>query len=219
MKWGLYPKMLLAFLGLAIVPIVLIGSFLYVETKGALTDEAYSKLEAIRDAKKATVTQHIDEKFLNLEALAENEQVQQAFAPLTKQFADGGLANDAYQQEAKKFDTYFNQYIEQFGFYDVFFIDPDGNVVYTAFKEPDLGQNVVTGDLKSSGLGKAYQNALTQQKGVIADYAYYEPSQAPAAFFAIPYVDPKTKQPRGVLALQLDGNQINQNHENNSWSR
>ena len=52
MKWGLYPKMLLAFLGLAIVPIVLIGSFLYTETKGALTDEAYSKLEAIRDAKK-----------------------------------------------------------------------------------------------------------------------------------------------------------------------
>lgn len=209
MKWGLYPKMLLAFLGLAIVPIVLIGSFLYIETKSALTDEAYSKLEAVRDAKKATVTQHIDEKFLNLEALADNERVQQAFAPLTKQFADGGLANDTYQQEAKKFDTYFNQYIEQFGFYDVFFIDPDGNVVYTAFKEPDLGQNVVTGDLKSSGLGKAYQDALTQQKGVIADYAYYEPSKAPAAFFAIPYVDPGTNQPRGVLALQLDGNKIN----------
>lgn len=102
MKWGLYPKMLLAFLGLAIVPIVLIGSFLYVETKGALTNEAYSKLEAIRDAKKATVTQHIDEKFLNLEALAENEQVQQAFAPLTKQFADGGLANDAYQHKKRR---------------------------------------------------------------------------------------------------------------------
>lgn len=210
MKWGLYPKMLLAFLAISILPIVLIGTFLYSQTKSALQDEAYSRLEAIRDAKKATITQHIDEKLLNLEGLADNEQVATRFEPLVQRFSSGGLTADPYQQLAKQADPYFNDYIKQFGFYDVFFIDLKGNIVYTAFKEPDLGQNLVTGDLKSSGLGTAYTDALKTKQPTLSDYSYYAPSKEPAAFFAIPYVDPTTKQTIGVLGLQLAGDRINQ---------
>ena len=50
-----------------------------------------------------------------------------------------------YAASHQRYHEFFRNMPEIFGFYDVFLIDLDGNVVYTVFKEVDLGSNLNTG--------------------------------------------------------------------------
>ena len=46
--------------------------------------------------------------------------------------------------------------MESNGFDDALLVDPDGNVVYSAYKGVDLGTNLLTGPYKDSGLESAF---------------------------------------------------------------
>ena len=91
------------------------------------------------------------------------------------------------------------------GFYDIFLIDPAGDVVYTVFKERDFASNLETGAWKDTGLAEVFHDAMTQPADGAAfrDFAPYAPSaDAPAAFIATPVIDPEGKR-LGVIAIQL----------------
>ncbi len=105
--------------------------------------------------------------------------------------------NDAFRAEGRK-DTggpertavekrlgpVFTHLLKEDGHYDVFLISAEGNVVFTAVKESDLGQNLVSGFLKDSGLGRAFRDSETR-KTAFADLAPYAPSNNhPAGFFS-----------------------------------
>jgi methyl-accepting chemotaxis protein len=94
---------------------------------------------------------------------------------------------------------------QNYGYYDVFLIDTEGNVVYSVFKEADFATNLLTGDWKDTGLARAFQAASELSEGEIAfeDYSAYGPSNdAPASFLATPLIDRQGKRV-GVLAYQL----------------
>jgi methyl-accepting chemotaxis protein len=87
----------------------------------------------------------------------------------------------------------FKGYLEKFGYYDIFLIDNNGNVVYSVYKELDYATNLFSGPYANSGLGKAAQSAATlngTENYVLLDYAQYTPSyEAPASFIASPIYD------------------------------
>lgn len=97
------------------------------------------------------------------------------------------------------------------GYYDVFLIGPDGDVVYTAAKESDLGANLARGPLKESGLGQAFRTAMnaTDDSATFVDFAPYAPSNGAAAAFVAVRVDGPVGQPLGVIAFQLPNDRFN----------
>ena len=63
-----------------------------------------------------------------------------------------GPVND-YGLVHKKYHPTFVEVIEQFGFYDLFLIEPDnGTIVYSVYKEVDFGTRLVDGPHSRSGL-------------------------------------------------------------------
>lgn len=85
--------------------------------------------------------------------------------------------------------SWLNDYLQRFGFYDIFLIDNSGNVVYSVFKELDFATNLEKGPWKDSGLALAYNEAknLKQGETVFTDLSLYTPSyNAPAGFSATP---------------------------------
>jgi methyl-accepting chemotaxis protein len=79
--------------------------------------------------------------------------------------------------------------LKNFELYDIFLVDLEGNVIYTAYKEKDYATNLKTGIYRNTGLGKAYADTLRLAKGQVAfqDLMPYEPSyNAPAAFIGTP---------------------------------
>lgn len=126
-------------------------------------------------------------------------------------------ANDGsyYSALHAKYHPWFAETVSTKSYYDIFLINSEGDVVYTYFKEPDFAQNVLTGPLKSSGLGRVFratfEDAKTSKKRVVHfdDFAPYAPSNnAPAAFIASPVLS-KTGEVLGALILQMPIERIN----------
>ena len=106
--------------------------------------------------------------------------------------------------------SYYEKYVEYYGYYDLFLIMPDGYVFYTAFKEPDYQTNMVDGKFSDSNLGNLVREVLKSGKYSIADFAPYAPSNgAPAAFVAQPIIHPADQEVEMVVALQLSLDAIN----------
>ncbi len=91
-------------------------------------------------------------------------------------------------------------------FYDLFFIDPRGEIVYTVEKESDFATNLRSGRWRETGLARAFEQALrdgTSGKIAFADYEPYAPSNFDPAAFMARTIFSATGDVLGVVAVQL----------------
>ena len=103
---------------------------------------------------------------------------------------------------------FFDKYVEAYGYYDLFLMNPDGYCFYTAAKEADYQTNLVSGKYKDSGLGKLTRTVLRTEQFGLQDFEPYAPSNdEPAAFIAQPVV--YHGEVELVVALQLSLDSIN----------
>lgn len=108
-----------------------------------------------------------------------------------------------YDQVHRNLDEWAGRFLQHFGYYDIFLIDGDGNILYTKAKEDDFGKNLFTGTLRDTNLTQAVRSAMKNQGTVaLADFQRYAPSaNEPAAFAANAIVEGGSVL--GVLAVQL----------------
>jgi methyl-accepting chemotaxis protein len=102
------------------------------------------------------------------------------------------------------------QWMDQYGFYDVFLVSLDGELVYSYFKEIDYATNLINGPFADSGIGEAFRQARdgADPNGVyITGFSPYLPSyNDQAAFLGAPvFVDGKRV---GVFIAQIPIDQI-----------
>jgi methyl-accepting chemotaxis protein len=104
---------------------------------------------------------------------------------------------------------FFAKYVQAYGYYDLFLINPDGFCFYSAAKEADYQTNFLTGKYASTNLGKLVATVMDRKSFGIADFAPYAPSNnEPAAFIAQPFVAENGKIDV-IIALQLSLDAIN----------
>lgn len=132
-------------------------------------------------------------------------------APVGKKdnFAASPLAND-YNALHASFHPLAHEIREFTTAYDIFLIDPEGDVIYSVFKESDFATNLLSGPYASSGLGESFRGARSLGKGEVytTDFADYEPSYgAPAIFIATPIFEGTTRI--GVACFQFPVDKIN----------
>lgn len=126
--------------------------------------------------------------------------------------ADEGLYG--YNKHHHMIHEWFDHYTSRFGFYDIFLVDLNGNVVYSVFKELDYATSLTNGPWKSSSLARAYNQSLKLKQGevYITDMALYTPSyNAPASFISTPMFKTKRNGKKvkiGSLIFQLPLDQI-----------
>ncbi len=95
-----------------------------------------------------------------------------------------------YDLVHERIHDYFYQITEQRAYEDIMLLDPDGNIIYTTYKESDLGVNVLEGTMARTSLAEAFIRATAvgnEGNVVLEDFRPYPPSfYAPAAFMAAP---------------------------------
>ena len=105
-------------------------------------------------------------------------------------------------------EEYYDRYVKKKGYYDLFLINPDGYIFYTAAKESDYHTNILTGKYSSSNLAKLVADVTQSKQFGFADFAPYAPSNdEPAAFVAQPLV--VENEVAMIVALQLPLEGIN----------
>ena len=122
-----------------------------------------------------------------------------------------------YLQHLQAFEVYAKKFIDHFGYYDLFLIASNGDVVYSFAKEKDFGTNLINGPYNKTALAEIYQRAMNlsakeiesnKEVLIFSDFEAYAPSKGePASFCGYPIqMNGKTI---GVLALQIPTSYIN----------
>lgn len=117
----------------------------------------------------------------------------------------------AWSAANARYQDFFREIVQRFGFEDVMLLDAAGNIVYTAYKDVDLGTNILTGPYKGSKLSKVYQEALSSNSDTyvgVTDFESYQPAEGqPTAWMVSPVgIDGRTN---GVMAAQFPIAKIN----------
>jgi len=202
----------------SLVVLALVTTYLSVsKSKDALMSTSYSQLTTVRDMKKNQIQNFFSERIGDINVLASAHDTQDIISDLKSIHVELEVgATDKFPTQeidvknaTKKHEAFFQKYMKEYGYYDIFVIDAEhGHVLYTAAKESDYGANLSSGSLKNSGLGEAYKQAISNGRPTFIDMKPYAPSNgAPAMFLATPVkIDGKVE---AVLALQISDASIN----------
>jgi len=124
---------------------------------------------------------------------------------------DAGDGSD-WSQAHSTYHPHFREFLELKGYYDIFLIRPDGELVYSVFKEADFATNLTKGKWADTDLGRVFSDtmALSSPKDIaFTDFSPYAPSaDAPASFIAH-QVRTESGELLGVIAFQMPISRIN----------
>ncbi|MCA9298154.1 MAG: methyl-accepting chemotaxis protein [Phycisphaerales bacterium] len=99
-------------------------------------------------------------------------------------------------------------FLENFGYYDIFLFDLEGNLVYSVFKETDYATNFLNGPYRDTNFGDVYRKALASNSSgevFLEDFRAYEPSYGAAAFFVgAPVFDQGEKVGVAIFQVPVD---------------
>ncbi|NQY48330.1 MAG: methyl-accepting chemotaxis protein [Colwellia sp.] len=125
-------------------------------------------------------------------------------------FADDG---SKYSLLHKKYHEHLDQYLNAFGYYDIFLVEPDtGFVIYSVFKELDFATSLLSGPYKNTGLAKAFNAAnssTNKNASFLIDFKPYFPSYHAAAAFISSPIFSDSGEKIGILIFQMPIAKIN----------
>ncbi|WP_432472788.1 methyl-accepting chemotaxis protein [Amphritea sp. HPY] len=103
---------------------------------------------------------------------------------------------------------YYKRYIVKNGYSDLYLINPDGYIFYTASKKSDFRTSVFSASSRNSNLAKLVADVSKHKQFGFADFAPYAPNNnKPTAFVAQPLlIDGQVEM---IVALQLPLGEVN----------
>jgi PAS domain S-box-containing protein len=129
----------------------------------------------------------------------------------SKHLLDTANDGSSYSAAHELYHPIIRDFLEHFGYYDIFLVDPKGNIVYSVFKEVDFGTSLTDGPYSDTNFARAFRAALNAEDTdtvIVEDFEPYHPSyNAPASFMATPIIDGGEKI--GVLVFQMPIDRIN----------
>ncbi|XOF33021.1 MAG: methyl-accepting chemotaxis protein [Candidatus Electrothrix sp. YB6] len=176
----------------------------------SLRREGIAKLKAIEGTKVSAIRRYFGKRVADIAVSAKNLTAVAAIQEMEEAFEEEGkrVGGSLWNGYKEKYSAWFSGFRDEHGYYDVFLIAQDGDVVYTVAEEADLGQNLVSGSLRDSGLGRLFSKVMKEGKAVIEDYSSYAPSGGEqASFIGAPVQD--GGRTVGVLAMQLSTEEVN----------
>ncbi|MGL1893680.1 MAG: response regulator [Spirochaetaceae bacterium] len=191
-----------------LIPFIVVGIIALNISKTAMSDQEFSRLEGVRDSKKAQIERYYENSFSDITVLANGSHILTALDAFSSTLLDNKIDTSSYDYyESLEYGDSFRKFTEEYGYYDIMLITLDGDIVYTLRKESDLSQNVLTGPLKESLLGKQFKESFKEV--TITDFELYDISgNQPISFLMAPikYFD----NTEGVIVLKLTTDVINE---------
>jgi len=152
------------------------------KTEEAVLSEAYERLDRVRDQKEEELYDYFDHIEEVVQSVHRDEQLVDAFVELRSRYLENPRSGlrPVHELERAIRERYLDSYQI---FFDLHFIDVEGDVFYSIRKQEDLFRNVFEGELASWKISRS----LNSTDGTTAvDFHFADFSSEPSAFFAEP---------------------------------
>lgn len=200
MRFGITPRLWLAMLLMAVLPLVALQQALENHFGDAMRTTITGHLQAVTLIKMAQIDGYIAHMQENAQALAQTPGAKQALKELA-----------AAPRNAKRFRQLRQQYLDiadsvadPLNFYDLLLVASSGEVVLTRREEPDMGTNLLAGPYRDTLLARAVRETQQSLRVGFFGYEHYPPSRAQAAFIAAPVMEGDRLLGTLVLQISLD---------------
>jgi len=184
-----------------------------IETVSTLRKEAFTKLEAVQEIKKAQLIDYFETMKAQLRLLKDDTYVMNALIEFDRVFEEAGdqVLTSEWNVLAEKYDARMKDIMQDNGWYDIFLIHTDGDIVYTVGRESDLGMIIPDSELQDQGIGKAFEMAkkMESEEIAFADLAPYSPSGGAPAGFIMAQMRNEYGILKGYVAFQIPLDKIN----------
>ena len=111
-----------------------------------------------------------------------------------------------------RFHPRLRDFVSQYGYRDLLFLDPNGTVIYSVMKQQDFTTNIEQSPGRGGGLGAAFDRIMDADSSdidVFVDFTIYAPAQnRPTGFLARPLIG-ETGALIGILVLEMPVDRIN----------
>ncbi len=164
----------------------------------------FSKLESVRNEKKAKVTHYLDQQKARGVQTCQNNDVTDYFQKLHYLYRNNGYGSLEYVRLEHSINMLFVTELDKF--YDILFIDSEGDIFFTVKKENDFLGNIHEDRFNGVSLYEKMRKIKVRETEFV-DYEYYSISDEPASFFISSVLEGDKKQ--GYIVLQLPINDIN----------
>ncbi|ODS30786.1 MAG: putative methyl-accepting chemotaxis protein, partial [Candidatus Scalindua rubra] len=177
-----------------IVPFLSYRSF-----KSAIKEEFFDHLITTRDLLKLQIWNYFNDRYGDIDILSRNPVTSQGFTRLHSAFLAYGIEHAQFQKIKNIYQPLMDYYISDYGYTNIFFIDKDGNVIFTALREDFSGTNLITGDYKQHSIVPVFKRALEDVN--FGDYTWNDKANDYTAHFAAPVY--KDENLLGVIITEI----------------
>ena len=205
-------KLIFSFLCLSLLPLIIYAFFSINMAKTSIQQQAFNQLESIKIIKKTQLKNYISTLKSSLLILDSDPSAAIALQKFSTAISNGGINSTGWKQLEQEYGKHLNSINKVNGWYDLFLIDLQGNIVFSAAKESDLGMNISNSILAKSSINDAFIKAQRSDIGTLAisDFKPYPPSNnEPAAFIMAKKSDINGAH-IGYIALQFPTNKVNE---------
>jgi PAS domain S-box-containing protein len=219
-------ELVLFFLIVLMVPLVGVSLLVLNQMQSALREQMANKLVAVRQLKAIQVEEYfqtVNRDVTFAARLPTTVAAVQEFGSGHDLYAIRRLGylgnpdlvhsdkNDPYDVIHARYFDFFQNTIATKGYYDIYLISPNGDVVYNYDKGNDFATNLMTGPYRDTivaDLFRGLQGSANSSVVHLSDFVIYGPSGgAPASFAGAPIV--KDGKNVGVLIYQLPVDRVN----------
>ena len=189
----------------AMVPVVVLTIIYLISFKASLLEQEKEHLSHLADKKVEQVEMYISQRIDDAHLLSKSLQSEKLLLDLIPVFNPEGEQTKAYYRKEKIHRGFFQDFKER-GYFDIFLISPDGDIVFSLIHESDFATNIYNGEYRNSGLNRVVKRAGYFLEASSSSFEYYPPSSKAAAFVAAPIL--RAGKLIGIVALQVDSNII-----------
>ena len=186
---------------ISLLPLFLMSEVFFQEFEEQIQQAEIKRLVRMSDKKVKHISGYVNERIVDVEMLSRSPITTQAIVEFDKIFHGNGVDSLAYQRLDASIREYFTSFLTT-GYYDLFFIAPDGDIVFTVEHEADFATNIFDGPYSKTGLAEVVTNTLSVLGTGVSDFYFYQPSNKQAAFIASPIL--QYGKLLGVIAVQIN---------------
>ena len=216
-KHSLQKNFFLWFLGLSVIPMLLLLSIGLPQASKALKQGSTRLLAQTAETKAAFIDSWFTYRFKDLDYQAQNQRNSEFLQTLSKGLANSKLSPKDYvksydwvRKKTPNEETLLNLTRKYSYIYDIFLIDLSGNILFNVAHESELGSNLFIDNYSHSLFAQSVRQTLDSGRSLFSGIERYAPSNNMlTGFLTAPLLDNNGNKV-GALAIQIKLDQLYQ---------
>ena len=199
------PKLVSLFIFTGIIPLCIAGFFSSRMAIDSLMDKSFNQLITVQELRRNELQNTFRDQYTSIRMIARDPQIIKFINDLVYdqgKFSVGPRVDS--EQQTNSYIQYLKEYSKMSGYKDLIVVDAQSeNVLLSTEGKTHRAAKLLSDEFKQSGLAKVFQEVVESEKGVVEDFASYEPSGGiQSAFYGEPVFDSQKKL-IAVIVVQL----------------